>query len=373
MAGVAAAAMLNQQGRRVLLVDPRASCPPVFRAEKIEREPLRLLGRLGLLEALLPQAAPISEVCAAYDGRVFKRQALEQLGITYADMVNTLREQLPEGLQLKLGWVEDIACENEQMRVVLQGGEELSARLVVLACGVSANLLGRLGLRRRVIRKEQSVALGFNVVTASGQPFPFQAVTYYPGDAGAGIDYLTLFKVRQTMRANLFVFRSLNDAWVREFHREPRLLLERALPKLPRVIGEYRVAGKVEAARVDLYRTEGAAPDGVVLIGDAQQNVCPSTGLGLKKVFTDIDVLGEMTAAWFATPGMGAAKLEQFYQDPRKRAMDGFALASAEQHRRAVTDPSPRWRLQRALVRAKWNLSRPHKNFAYPVATLERA
>ena len=38
VAGAALAAVLGQQGRRVILVDPHAVCPPQFRAEKIERE-----------------------------------------------------------------------------------------------------------------------------------------------------------------------------------------------------------------------------------------------------------------------------------------------------------------------------------------------
>jgi len=38
LAGTAVAAVLGRQGRRVILVDPRPSYPPVFKAEKIDQE-----------------------------------------------------------------------------------------------------------------------------------------------------------------------------------------------------------------------------------------------------------------------------------------------------------------------------------------------
>lgn len=358
VAGATTAAVLGQQGWRVLLVDARSTCPPVFRAEKVESDELRLLRNLGLLQVLLPHSGTISETYAAYDGRIFKRMRMEQIGIAYADLVNTLRANLPTSVETRLGRVNRIGRDGGTMSVYIDDGEQLKARLVVVACGGSDQLLSSFGLRRKVIQKEQCVGIGFDIVTADSRPFPFQSLTYYPTDSASGIDYLTLFRIRQRMRANVFVFRPGNDPWIREFHQEPRLLLERALPKLARVIGEYDVMGKVVSSRVDLYRTEGEMPDGVVFIGDALQNACPSTGLGFRKVFTDIDVLAEYVPAWFSTPGMSADKLRRFYDHPRKRSVDALALQRALSNRRAATDFSTRWRLRRALLHLKRNLSR---------------
>ena len=128
-------------------------------------------------------------------------------------------------------------------------------------------------------------------------------------------------------------------------------MLERCLPKLDRVIGEYRVVSKVETGGVDLYRTEGVPQPGIVLIGDAFQNVCPATGMGLRKIFTDVDVLcSECVPLWFATPGMGDDKMASFYNHYRKRATDTRAQANAFYQRRASTERSLRWRIHR-LVR----------------------
>jgi 2-polyprenyl-6-methoxyphenol hydroxylase-like FAD-dependent oxidoreductase len=353
-AGVTAAAVLGQRRYRVLLLDANASCPPVFKSEKIEGAQLQLLRQFGLVEQLLPFCSRISEVHAAYDGRVFKTTANEQLGLTYSDLVDTLRDRLSPNVQFRVARVASIHPSPYTPSVELEGGEHLAARLVVFACGGNLALQAGLGLKRQIIQKEQCVALGFNIAPRNARSFPFQAVTYYPTTSADRIDYLTLFKIPRAMRANLFLFRSISDPWVREFIHQPRLMLERCLPKLPQVIGEYSVTAKVESARIDLYRTESDPLPGIVMIGDALQNVCPSTGLGLNKVFTDVDVLSECVPGWFSNHVIDATQLAHFYQNPRKLAADAHALASASYHRRAATDTTPRWRAHRTLLHAKW-------------------
>jgi 2-polyprenyl-6-methoxyphenol hydroxylase-like FAD-dependent oxidoreductase len=364
-AGATAAAVLGRQGWRVLLLDARATCPPVFKAEKIEHDELNLLRKFELLLPLFPHAGRISEICGAYDGRIFRRRRMEQIGISYADLVNTLRDNLPASVETRVGRAEHITRDGEVKRVHLTDGEVLSARLVVVASGLGSEVLAGLGLRRQVVQKEQSAALGFNIVASDSRPFYFQSVSYYPDGHMTGIDYLTLFKIRHNMRANLFLFRPGNDPWMREFIQEPRRMLTIAFPKLSQVIGEYQVAGKIDSSSVDLYRTEGDMPEGVVFIGDVLQNTCPSTGLGFKKIFTDISVLAAFVPAWLSTPGMGPDKLRRFYDHPRKRSADAYAMRSALKHRRAAIDPSLRWKLRRALLHLKWNLSHP-KSFPQP-------
>ena len=372
-AGVTAAAVLGQQGHSVLLLDASPTCPPVFRAEKIERAQLQTLRQFGLEDHLLPACTRISEVHAAFDGRIFKTLATEQLGLPYAEYVNTLREGLPENVKFHVARVESIHSNPYTPSVRLESGKQIIARLVIVACGVNPSLQFQLGLTRRVIQKEQCLALGFDIAPVNARSFPFQAVTYYPTTSADHIDYLTLFKTPQAMRANLFAFRSIRDPWVREFLQQPRLLLERCFPKLPKVIGEYRVTSRVDCGRIDLYRTEGNPQPGVVLIGDALQNVCPSTGLGFNKVFTDIDVLSECVPAWFSNSHVDIPQVASFHHHPRKLAADANAIASAHYHRRAVTDTSPRWRAHRALLHAKWRCTPIWNVPSVPARALKRA
>jgi 2-polyprenyl-6-methoxyphenol hydroxylase-like FAD-dependent oxidoreductase len=360
VAGSALAAVLGQQGRRVILIDPHAVCPPQFRAEKIERDQVALLRKFGLLERLLPNAGLVSQVQGSFDGRIFKTGPIEQYGLHYEEIVNGLRAQIPPAVAFRAGRVESIANSNANsnnvQRVKLIGGEELTARLVVLASGGSSAVEAQLGLRRRVLRKDQSLGLGFDFAAANSQPFPFDGLTYYSMSPSTCIDYLTLFKFRKAVRANLFVFRTASDPWVREFIQQPEAMLRRYLPKLTRITGEYRVISKVESGRVDLYTVDHHPQPGVVLIGDAFQSACPATGLGMDKVLTDVDALSECLPRWLATPGMSAAKMAEFYQHPRKLAVDSLALQRSQDHRRLAMDPSPRWRIHRFLLHLKWKL-----------------
>jgi 2-polyprenyl-6-methoxyphenol hydroxylase-like FAD-dependent oxidoreductase len=356
LAGVTLASVLGRQGQRVIVVDPRSSCPPLFRAEKFERQQVSLLRKFGLLEHLLPYSARVSEVRAGYDGRIFKASPIEQYGIKHADMVNALRAQTPAGVEYRVGRVESIANSSEVQQVKLSGGEELTCRLVVLACGVSAGLDADLGLHRRVVQRDQSMGFGFDISASKARPFDFDALTYYSFSPQTRIDYLTLFKFRETMRANLFVFRSASDPWVRDFIQEPEQMLRRHLPKLSRLIGEYRVTSKVVSGRVDLYKVNNESQPGVVMIGDAFQSACPAAGGGLDKVLTDVDVLSECIPGWLASPGMSASKLLDFYNHPRKRVTDSQAFQDAQDHRRLVTDHSLRWQIHRLLLFVKWQL-----------------
>ena len=363
VAGACAAEVLGRSGISVILVDPRPSCPPLFRAEKLEPDQVQILRKLGLFEKLLPQVRQIREIGVYSKGRLIETVRLEQYGISYQEMVNGLRPGSP-AVQRKLGSVERIANGEDIQRVKLQGGEELSARLVVLACGPNSVLQGQLGFRKKLIQKEQSLSFGFSIARLDGHSFPFAAITCHPASHAVPVDYLSLFAMGDAMRANLFTFGSISDSWVRHFISEPRRELnyvfpELVRPELVRLTGDFGVVGQVETGRIDLYQMQATSQPGVVLIGDAFQNACPSTGMGLSKVLTDVDVLcSEYVPQWLATRGMGSEKVAMFYGDLRKRAVDRSALEKAAYRRRAVTDPSLRWRVHRWRLRLGRQFSR---------------
>jgi 2-polyprenyl-6-methoxyphenol hydroxylase-like FAD-dependent oxidoreductase len=251
------------------------------------------------------------------------------------------------------GRVTSVETGPDVQRVRLGTGETLTARLIVMASGVGGDLQDRLGLRRRVIQKEHSLAFGFNVARKGAAPLQADSITYYPSGYHTRIAYLTLFPIQATTRANMFAYWANSEPLTREFVRDPGRVLARLLPGLTKSIGEYSVSGRVESSRIDLYATEGAVRPGLVLLADAFQSVCPTTGTGLSKVFTDVDVLcAECVPDWLATPGMGTDKIARFYDHPRKRATDEGSLRGAIWAKRIATDPSPLWRLRR--LRWEW-------------------
>jgi 2-polyprenyl-6-methoxyphenol hydroxylase-like FAD-dependent oxidoreductase len=354
LAGATAAAVLAKAGRRVALVDPRDHCMHCFKAEKIEQDQAELLRGFGLLEAILPSSAVIREVSDARNGKILGVVPVEQYGILYHDMVNCIRRNLPSTVEVHVARVAEIVPGAESSEVTLVGGERMSARLVVLAAGTGSHLHEGLGIEKIVIRREHSLACGFNVELPSARPVPFNSLTYYPDGYATKIDYLTLFPIQGALRANLFCYRTAHDPWVRRFAKETGAVLRESMPQLSRLTGELRVVGKVEMAPIDLYRVAVTPKPGLVLIGDAFQSVCPSTGTGLSKVLTDVDILcSTCIPAWLATPGVGEDKIEHFYAEARKRDCDRSSLSRAAYRRQLSTDSSLRWQLHREKLYLK--------------------
>lgn len=350
LAGVTAASTLGTRWR-VALIDPRSEYPAVFKAEKIEPEQAELLRKLGLMNLLQARARRIREIRGYYRGGLRKSTPTEQYGIPYGVMVNTMRAALPCNVRFRRGRVVEVRNGPDFQQVTLDDGHQLRSRLVVLACGLSGDLLPRLQMRRVWIQKQQSTAVAFKLARPDGLPFPFDAVTCTLTSGRTGIDYVSLFPIEQTLRANLFAFPARDSSWLQRFVRDPNRELPKMIPGLSRAIGEHRVTGKVEMCAINLYGTEGAAPDGVVLIGDAAQNVCPSTGVGLTKIFTDVHVLSsECVDQWFETPGMTREKMERFYKHPQKVAADKKALQDAYYRRHACAAPSLKWRIHRSKL-----------------------
>ncbi len=362
LAGATAATLLGKQGKSVILIDSRQTFPAVFKAEKIEPDQAELLRKMGLLETVLRRARRVREIRSYYNGRLFRTVTEEQYGLSYGDMVNPLREQMPASVEFKMARATAVKNSDDMQRVTLDSGEELSARLLILASGVSTEIPASLGLKRVALQKHHSVAVAFNIVRPNGRRFDFDSATCYPESTALGVDYVTFFPIGETMRANLFAFPAADDAWTRRLLKNPEAELDHYFPNLREAIGAFRIAGKLETSIINLYRTEGEPLPGVVLIGDAAQNACPSTGMGLSKVLNDADLLcNEHAPRWFETRGMGATKIAQFSSDPRKSAIDDKALRGAIYRRQARTDKSLRWRIHRKRLHFAMRFEAPEE------------
>jgi 2-polyprenyl-6-methoxyphenol hydroxylase-like FAD-dependent oxidoreductase len=160
--------------------------------------------------------------------------------------------------------------------------------------------------------------------------------------------YMALFPIGETMRVNLFVYRDMEDPWLQTFRRAPEEALLTLMPDLKRHIGEFKVASFVKIRPVDLVVTTGHLQPGIVLAGDAFGTSCPAAGTGSNKEFTDVERLCNVyVPAWLETPGMGAEKIRQFYDDPEKKATDAFSLNKAFWLKAISTEPGLVWRAKR--------------------------
>jgi 2-polyprenyl-6-methoxyphenol hydroxylase-like FAD-dependent oxidoreductase len=348
LAGSAAAAMLGRAGYGVVLVDPHKTYPPDFRAEKLDGPQAAVLRKTGLADAVLRAATLDGESWVARFGRLIEKRRGDQHGILYDTMVNTVRGEIPPNVDVVHAKVVDVAASAERQTVTLSTGEEISARLVVVANGLSIGLLHKLGMARHDISKTHSIMLGFDLVPAGSASFSFPALTYYGERVADRAAYLTLFPIGSTMRANLSVYRHMDDPWLRQFREAPRETLAVLMPGLAKIAGAYDVAGFVKIRPADLYVTTGVNRPGVVLIGDAFATSCPAAGTGTGKVFTDVERLCNVHIPnWFATPGMDADKIAAFYDDPVKRAYDAHSADKAFFLRALTIEPGLAWTARR--------------------------
>ena len=218
----------------------------------------------------------------------------------------------------------------------------------MLANGLNVGLRHTLGIERQVVSACHSISLGFNMTPVGRPAFDFPALTYFSERSSDRTPYLTLFPVGNTMRANLFVYRDMDDPWLRQMRRDPEEALNASLPKLRKLTGNFKITGEIKIRPADLYVSTGYRQPGIVLVGDAFATSCPVTGTGTDKVFTDVAQLCNVhIPAWLATDGMDEDKIAAFYDDPVKTECDAWSAAKAYSFRSVTFDNGLSWRAQR--------------------------
>ncbi len=345
LAGSVATAMLGRAGIDAVLVDPHPVYPPDFRCEKLDGVQLQTLRLTGLADAVTSASTPDQECWVARLGRlVDKLPGEQQRGIRYDTLVNTVRSQIPDRGKFIHAKVTDIAPGPERQTVKLSTGEEITARLVVLATGLNVGVRQKLGIDREVISPGHSISLGFDVQPVGQPAFPFSALTYFTERTADRMAYITLFPIGGTMRANMFAYRDLHDPWLKQFRDQPRETLIALWPKLHEIMGDFAVSGFVQIRPVDLYVTKNYRQNGIVLVGDAFSSSCPAAGTGARKALADVERLCNVhIPRWLASPGMGDAKISAFYDDPIKRACDTLSETKAFRLRSYSIDTTPYW------------------------------
>ena len=214
LAGSLAAAMLGRAGHAVTLIDPFERCRPDFRCEKLEEAHVDTLRRAGVLDEVLPAALRYEDIWVARLGRLAEVKPIVEYGVEYSALVNRLRSLVPRDVPFVQSKVSGLSLTPERQTLTLTNGEQISARLVIGANGVMADLMGT----RREISRCHSVSIGFDVDSAN---WPFDALTYFGEEPAQRVAYLTLFPLPSGGRANLFVYRELNDPWIKRLRDNP--------------------------------------------------------------------------------------------------------------------------------------------------------
>ncbi|TPN76687.1 FAD-dependent monooxygenase [Mesorhizobium sp. CU2] len=347
LAGTALALALARTGRKVALIDPHRTHHDEFRAEKIGMAQMELFEKHGIGPAIKPLVTPMTDIHTFRLGQFFQREQKWEFGFSYGPLVNGLRAALPPEAPLTVGKVSEVSTGPDRQRVVLTDGSIIDARLLVVATGYSEAIRRAIGMERIEESKAHSLSLGFDLAITREQ-CPYPAVTCYARNPADRTAYLTIFPIGNRMRANMFGYHTVADAWTREFRDNPQKMLLKMMPEIAAQCGNFEVASPVEMRQVSLTTTKGHRRDGVVAIGDAFWTTCPTPGVGINRVMTDVDrLVSTFIPDWLATPGMAADKICAFYDDPTKLETDESAMRASIYAKRITIGTGMEWRLRR--------------------------
>jgi 2-polyprenyl-6-methoxyphenol hydroxylase-like FAD-dependent oxidoreductase len=349
LAGSTTAAMLGRAGISAILIDPHPAYRPDFRVEKLSgHQQIERFRKTGLAETILRSATHDGENWIARFGVLLDRKPSQQYGITYDAFVNAIRAEISPATETIHAKATAIKTSPERQKLTLSNGEEVSARLIVLANGLNVGLRHTLGIERQIVSPCHSISLGFDMVPVGRAAFDFPALTYFSERSRDRIAYLTLFPVGTTMRANLFTYREMDDPWLRQMRRMPEATLNASLPRLRKLTGSFKIAGEIRIRPADLSVSTGYRQAGIVLVGDAFATSCPATGTGTDKVFTDVAQLCNVHIPdWLSSEGMGEDKIAAFYDDPVKTECDTWSSAKGYSFRSVTVDNGLFWQAQR--------------------------
>jgi 2-polyprenyl-6-methoxyphenol hydroxylase-like FAD-dependent oxidoreductase len=339
--------MLGKAGHSVALIDPHESYPAEFRCEKLDASQVALLRKTGLAEPVLRHATLDGAVTVARNGRFLETKVSARYGIIYDTLVNAVRAQVPASVSPVRAKVTGIANSADRQILMLSNGEELSARLVVMANGLHPGLAQSLGIERRVVSRCHTMAIGFDLRPLHRSNLAFKALTFFPEKASDGVAYMAIFPIGNTLRVNLFTYWQARDQRLTSLREQPERTLTGLWSGLESTTGPF-VAENLRIRPIDLYVTQGYEQPGLVLVGDAFATACPAVGVGANKVLTDVERLCNVyIPRWLATPGMGREKIAGFYADPIKRLCDENSAMRAFYLRSLSTDEGMAWRTRR--------------------------
>ena len=97
----------------------------------------------------------------------------------YDALIGAVRAEIPAPAELIYAKVTDVSTSAERQKLTLSNGETISARLVVLANGLSVGLRRNLGIERQILSASHSISIGFDMVPVGRPAFEFPALTYF--------------------------------------------------------------------------------------------------------------------------------------------------------------------------------------------------
>ena len=323
-AGLNLAHALSKNNIKTIIIDRQTKCPDIFRAEKIEPDQAEIMKEIGTLTFRQPKEHKVGTILT-YDGELKTNiDTIEQYGISYADTVNSLRENLPKSIQLINERVIEISSFSNYKSVSCSNNITVNAPLVVLSTGGNNNLLKSLNIQRKYENELRSFSFGFDVSLDRNK---IKNGFNYFLPSNSNIDYVTIFPIGERMRVNLFTRFNPKDTKIKEFKVDPILAMTKYFKGIEELTGKIALCSKVQSVPTTFYRLRNFLQSGLVVIGDEFQSVSPATGSGLSKVLVDVKVLSQTyIPRWLKDKTFGKNDIKKFYKDPLKIKADSKSM-----------------------------------------------
>jgi 2-polyprenyl-6-methoxyphenol hydroxylase-like FAD-dependent oxidoreductase len=180
LAGSTAAAMLGRAGLDVIVVDPHAVYPPDFRCVEDRRTAASYPEKDRACRTLFygPRHTTVKCGWRASAGWSRNGRATNTAFSTTPSVM--VRAEIPAGAEFMCAKVTAVSTSLDRQRVTpLSSGEDISARLVVVANGLNIGLRHMLGMDREILSACHSITIGFDVEPVHRATFDFPALTYY--------------------------------------------------------------------------------------------------------------------------------------------------------------------------------------------------
>lgn len=354
IAGAVAAWALHEHGLSVTLVDPKETASPVFKAERLSRLAAEILTELKVVDQLERLALPLHSTATIKDSKVETVTRNKDYSIPLWRLVSQLRTDVScvNGVQVIIDRVDKVEASSTGQKIVLDSGDELECKLLVVATGASTGLLKHLGIEREIISLKHSSTFGFDIEPGEGFQLPTDSVSVRL--CKDGVDYMNIFPTMDgRYRANLFTYwpagGSKTRAMIKSGVEELNALLQQLAPELKKVTGQWKAVGKVECGSVSVMKSSGyQCRPGVVLIGDAYGRICPCSGMGINKALNDVLTLSRCAPEWLRsnTP-LNWSVLSEYYEDEKRVEYEEYLYSYSLFIRKRLLSKHPLWFLRR--------------------------
>jgi 2-octaprenyl-6-methoxyphenol hydroxylase len=297
---VAVAVAASRPGLKVLVVDaaPAGRWKADGRASAVAAAARRMLERLGVWPAILPDAQPINEmvvtdsrtsdpvrpVFLTFDGEVGEGEPFAHM-VPNVALNGALRDKAAAlGVELVEGvGVESFHSGTGTMSVTLSGGRQLQPRLLVAADGVRSRLRDMAGIRTLQWDYGQS---GIVCTVAHERPHGGRAEEHFLPSGPFATLPLT------GNRSSIVWTEKTGDA-ERLVADEPLVFETELERRFGLQLGELRVEGKPHAWPLGLTLARDFVKPRFALAGDAAHGIHPIAGQGLNLGFKDAAALAE--------------------------------------------------------------------------------